>query len=263
VFQREAMDSSHESFNEKDLEKWGAGIPQPKLFIASQADDYSFRSIRTSRNWKMDTKTRSLSNMGQSLWRKLRVRPLTAFDFKGSSKSDSVLTFANDRSLNVDESLAVAKVLFVCTGNLCRSPTGQGVLEKLVTDAGLSAAIYIDSAGTHAGRGDSPDQRMQATALDRGYDLSEYRTRRATESDLDRFDYVLAMDRQNLNFLRELSAPDARDKVRLFMEFAPFHRETEVPDPYFGSLKGFNRVVDLIEDAARGLLQDIRNRYEL
>ena len=211
----------------------------------------------------MDTKTRTLATLGQSLWRKLKARPLADFDVKRIFKSDAGLTVANDGPLKFDEALVVVKVLFVCTGNLCRSPTGQGVLEKLVRDAGLSDAIYIDSAGTHAGTGDSPDPRMQAIASDRGYDLSGYRTRRATETDLEQFDYVLAMDRQNLTFLREMCGPDSRDKVRLFMEFAPFHREMEVPDPYFGGMRGFSRVLDLVEDASLGLLREIRNRYEL
>lgn len=212
----------------------------------------------------MHNKTRSLSNMGQLLLRKLRGGPVPVFDLKWTSKSKTFLTFSNDHLLNSDEKVVVVKVLFVCTGNLCRSPTGQGVLEKLVKDAGLSDSIYIDSAGTHAYEGgESPDSRTQATALNRGYDLSEYRARRATESDLDQFDYVVAMDRQHLSYLREMCAPDARDKVRLFMEFAHDRIESEVPDPYFGGIKGFNRVLDLIEDAAQGLLEDIRSRYEL
>ena len=211
----------------------------------------------------MEQKVWTLSNVGQKLLRKLRGLPVSASE-KRTSKSEAFSTISHESLLNSVQKPFVVKILFVCTGNLCRSPTGQGVLQKLVTDAGLSDSIYVDSAGTHAyERGESPDPRMQATALDRGYDLSGYRTRRATESDLDHFDYVLAMDRQNLSFLKEMCAPDARDKVRLFMEFAPGHVETEVPDPYFGGLKGFHRALDLIEHAAQGLLEDIRNRYGL
>lgn len=211
----------------------------------------------------MENKTRSLANVRQSLWRKLTGRPFALFDLLRTHKSAAKLTNTKDRVVSANESLVVVRVLFVCTGNLCRSPSGQGVLEKLVRDAGLSDAIYVDSAGTHAGRGDVPDQRMQATALQRGYDLSAYRTRPATESDLDAFDYVLAMDQQNFAFLREICPPNMLGKIRLFMEFAPFHSAIEVPDPYFGGLRGFHRVLDLVEDAARGLLQDIRIRYEL
>lgn len=151
------------------------------------------------------------------------------------------------------------KVLFVCLGNICRSPTAEGVFRRLVEEAGLAERIHIDSAGTHAYHvGEPPDARAQAAAARRGVDLSRLRGRQASAADIHRFDYVLAMDRENLANLRAICPAGGESKLRLFLEFAPHGREKEVPDPYFGGASGFDRVLDLIEAAARGLLAHIR-----
>lgn len=151
------------------------------------------------------------------------------------------------------------KVLFVCLGNICRSPMAEGVFRHAVSAAGLDHRIEIDSAGTHAYHvGEPPDTRAQATAFAAGIDISGLRGRQATVEDLRGFDYILAMDSENLGNLRRICPEDATHKVRLFMDFAPHHPEREVPDPYFGGAAGFNRVLDMVKEAAHGLLEDIR-----
>jgi len=155
----------------------------------------------------------------------------------------------------------MVKVLFVCLGNICRSPTAEGVFRKIVIEAGLVEAIEIDSAGTHAYHvGEPPDRRAQAAAHRRGVDLSGLRGRQALAEDLVRFDYILAMDRENRENLLAICPDGHEHKVRLFMEFAAGRMEDEVPDPYFGGPSGFDRVLDMVEEAARGLLGDIRPR---
>lgn len=152
-------------------------------------------------------------------------------------------------------------VLFVCMGNICRSPTAHGVFRQLVIAEGLEEMIEIDSAGTHAYHlGESPDARAQQTARQRGIDLSDLRARMAVAEDLMRFDYVLAMDEDNRASLQRLCPPGMEAKLRLFMEFAPQLKVREVPDPYYGGARGFERVLDLVEAASRGLLDDIRPR---
>ncbi len=156
------------------------------------------------------------------------------------------------------------KVLFVCMGNICRSPTGQGVFEKVVADAGLSHVISIDSAGTHSYHvGHPPDPRAQEAALKRGVDLSTQRARRVSEADFFEFDYVLAMDESNYADLSELATPDTKQRLHLFLSFAPHLNKREVPDPYYGGTQGFERVLDLIEEAAEGLLAHIQKTHKL
>jgi len=158
---------------------------------------------------------------------------------------------------------AMVKVLFVCMGNVCRSPMAEGVLRRMLQDRGLADKVYVDSAGTHSYHiGSAPDERSQATASRRGVDLSMIRVRRVVTEDLAVFDYVLAMDRENYDYLHALSThPERRDKVRLLLDFASDWPEQEVPDPYYGGLNGFERVMDLLEAAAEGLLLHIRERY--
>ena len=154
-------------------------------------------------------------------------------------------------------------VLFVCMGNICRSPLAHGYFAHLVREAGLSGKILIDSAGTHAYHvGNPPDPRSQDTAQRRGVDLSEQRARQVNRGDFEKFDYVLAMDRDNLSILREQCPPQHMGKVRLFMEFARGLPEKEVPDPYYGGASGFERVFDMVEAAAEGLLADIRKHVD-
>ena len=153
----------------------------------------------------------------------------------------------------------MVRVLFVCLGNICRSPTAEGVFRKLVREEKLEHLFEIDSAGTHAYHlGEPPDERAMAACARRGIDISGLRGRKATTADIQKFDYVLAMDRENYEHLLAISAPGYEARVRLLMEFAADRPEKEVPDPYFGGASGFDRVLDMIEDAARGLLDDIR-----
>lgn len=154
-------------------------------------------------------------------------------------------------------------VLFVCMGNICRSPTAEGVFRQQVKQAGLSRLIVTDSAGTldyHVG--DPPDPRAQAAAARRSYDLSRLRARQVTREDFERFDYLLAMDRDNLAYLHRLSPPDQRAKAQLFLEYATSVALHEVPDPYYGPTEGFERVLDMLEDASRGLLAHIQERLK-
>ncbi|KVG63712.1 low molecular weight protein-tyrosine-phosphatase [Burkholderia pseudomultivorans] len=152
-------------------------------------------------------------------------------------------------------------ICFVCLGNICRSPTAEGVMRHQVDAAGLADRIDVDSAGTgdwHVG--EPPDTRAQAAARLRGYDLSALRARQVGAADFERFDLLLAMDEANLAELRRRCPPQHRDKVRLLMEFAPGATETEVADPYFGGAQGFEQVLDQVERACEGLLQTLRAR---
>ncbi len=154
------------------------------------------------------------------------------------------------------------KVLFVCMGNICRSPTAEAVFRHYVKKEGLLERIHIDSAGTHDYHiGDAPDTRTLRAAKQRGYDMSQLRGRQVEAGDFARFDYVLAMDEANLDILKRLRPSDAQSHLGLFLEFAERHKEREVPDPYYGGTDGFERVLDLVEDAANGLLQQIRLRH--
>ncbi|MFO7604519.1 MAG: low molecular weight protein-tyrosine-phosphatase [Gammaproteobacteria bacterium] len=160
------------------------------------------------------------------------------------------------------EEKKAVNVLFVCMGNICRSPTAHGVFRHLVEQQGLSQHIYIDSAGTHAYHvGEPPDPRALSTAVGRGIDMGDLRARRAVEDDFDYFNYVLAMDHDNYAILEGISPPDRLDRLSLFMDFAPQLGEREVPDPYYGGSKGFERVFEMIEAASQGLLNDIRQRH--
>ena len=148
------------------------------------------------------------------------------------------------------------KVLFVCMGNICRSPTAEGVFKHFVVKAGLAGQILSDSAGTHDYHvGDPPDGRTQQAAACRGYDLSNLRGRQVSERDFSEFDYVLAMDRHNLRMLERLCPPEHAHKLKLFLEFGPDTGPREVPDPYYGGSDGFERVLDMVELAAQGLLR--------
>jgi len=156
----------------------------------------------------------------------------------------------------------MVKVLFVCMGNICRSPTAEGVFRNLVSAENLAHQIEIDSAGTHAYHiGNSPDVRSQQAALRRGVDISSSRARRVIAADFSRFDYVLAMDEENLLDMAAVCPVEQRGKAKLLLEFAQHIDERNVPDPYYGGPAGFERVLDLVEIAAAGLLADIRRRH--
>ena len=154
------------------------------------------------------------------------------------------------------------RVLFVCMGNICRSPTAEGVFRALLADEGLEDDFEVDSAGTHDYHiGEPVDDRTLRAAAARGVNLS-YRTgRQARAADFDDFDYVIAMDRQNLHHLQRLAGGKADGRLHLMMDFAPELGMRDVPDPYFGGHDGFERVLDLVQTAARGLLDSIRRRH--
>jgi protein-tyrosine phosphatase len=155
----------------------------------------------------------------------------------------------------------VTRVLFVCMGNICRSPTAEGVFRRLVRDEGLEDEIEIDSAGTGGWHvGDPPDARATDAARRRGIEL-EGAARQFSPTDFDRYDLILAMDEENRRDLLDVAPDeDARAKVRLFREFDPASNggDLDVPDPYFGGEQGFEHVLDLVDAAARGLLDEIR-----
>jgi protein-tyrosine phosphatase len=151
-----------------------------------------------------------------------------------------------------------------CMGNICRSPTAEGVLRHLLREADLAGTVHVDSAGTldyHAGS--PPDARSQQHALRRGYDLSSLRARQVRTRDFEEFDLILAMDWQNLEELRELCPPAHQHKLRRLMEFAPPGISEVVSDPYCGGASGFERVLDHVEQGCRGLLIYLRQRLEL
>ncbi len=146
-------------------------------------------------------------------------------------------------------------------GNICRSPTAEGVFRRKVIDAGLEDAIHIDSAGTIAYHiGSPPDPRAQEAALKRGFDLSSQRARKVTSGDFEKFDLVIAMDSDNHYELEVICPAGHEDRLQMFLKFAHNSTETDVPDPYYGGSRGFDTVLDLIEDASEGLLQHLRDQ---
>lgn len=157
------------------------------------------------------------------------------------------------------------RVLFVCTGNICRSPTAEGVFRHLVDTRGLAGRIETDSAGIGAWHiGEPPDARSQQTALARGIDLSDQRARAVRPDDFDRFDLILAMDSghyQSLDRANSGGSTGSAAKIRLFMDYAPETGIADVPDPYYGAGDGFARVFDMIEAASNGLLAEIKRRH--
>jgi protein-tyrosine phosphatase len=150
------------------------------------------------------------------------------------------------------------RILFVCMGNICRSPTAEGVARAFATRMGVADAFEFDSAGTHGYHiGNPPDQRARMTAAGRGYDLSVLKARQVEARDFARFDHIFAMDRDNLALLREACPAQHKGKLRLFLDFAANYTEREVPDPYYGGPEGFERVLDMIEDAVTGMLDEL------
>ncbi|MFM0740251.1 low molecular weight phosphotyrosine protein phosphatase [Paraburkholderia xenovorans] len=160
--------------------------------------------------------------------------------------------------------MKTVSICFVCLGNICRSPTAEGVMRHLVEQANLAERILIDSAGTgdwHIGQ--PPDDRAQQASRGRGYELSALRGRQIAAADFERFDLLIAMDDKNIAALREICPPEQRDKIRLLMEFVPetdarWHGAREVVDPYFGGAEGFEQVLDQCEAACGGLIAVLR-----
>lgn len=151
----------------------------------------------------------------------------------------------------------------VCLGNICRSPTAHGVMEKFIKNQGLQDSIHVDSAGTgdyHIGA--SPDARSLAAAAERGYDLSAQRARQVCESDFGRFDYILAMDRNNLKELRASCPRPHLNKLHLLLSFADSSHES-VPDPYYSGVDGFELVLDLVEQGCEAFLRNLCEQHQL
>jgi len=146
-------------------------------------------------------------------------------------------------------------------GNICRSPTAQGVFRKLVINSGLQNVVQVDSAGTHAYHvGEPPDVRAQVAASKRGYELGDLRARQITLDDFQSFDWILTMDWENLSLLQQQCPRVFKHKLHLLMRFAGEHDAATVPDPYYGGPEGFNIVLDYVEDACQGLLDVVRKR---
>ena len=146
-------------------------------------------------------------------------------------------------------------------GNICRSPTAEGVFRKLVADAGLEGIVHVDSAGTlgyHVG--ECPDVRAQQAAMKRGFELAPLRARQVTQDDFRNYDLILAMDWENLSVLQQQCPRAYKHKLHLLMRFAGEHDAATVPDPYYGGPEGFNTVLDYVEDACQGLLDVVRKR---
>ncbi|MDR7270056.1 protein-tyrosine phosphatase [Pelomonas saccharophila] len=151
------------------------------------------------------------------------------------------------------------RILFFCMGNICRSPTAEGVMRAKLKAAGLD--IEVDSAGTHGYHvGAPPDERSQEHALKRGYDLSALRARRLVAQDFERFDLVLAMDGDNLANAQRLCPPGQRHRLQLLMDYAPHAGKPHVPDPYYGGAAGFEEVLDLVEAACDGVIASLGTR---
>ncbi len=152
-------------------------------------------------------------------------------------------------------------VLFVCTGNICRSPTAHGVLAQQLERTGLAARVQVDSAGTHGyHRGDPPDERSQEHAARRGYDLSLLRARQVTADDFETYDLILAMDRGHLELLAERCPPAQQHKLQRFTAYCSRHTGLDVPDPYDGGAQDFEQVLDLVEEGCTELLLHIRRQ---
>jgi protein-tyrosine phosphatase len=168
-------------------------------------------------------------------------------------------TMARAVGMREPDSPTARRILFVCMGNICRSPTAEGVFRKLLAERAPELEVEIDSAGTHGYHtGTPPDPRACRAALRRGVDLKPLRARQVTEQDFARFELVLAMDEQNKEFLLEMCPAEYRDRVKLLLDFAPHLQRREVPDPYYGGETGFEHVLDLVEEAAAGLLEHLK-----
>jgi protein-tyrosine phosphatase len=155
----------------------------------------------------------------------------------------------------------MTKVLFVSMGNICRSPSAEGVFRRLIDDAGLSGVVGVDSAGTHNFHvGEAPDARVQAAARKRGYDISQCQARQITQDDFREYDMILAMDWEDRSALMQQCPKIYQHKLMLLMRFANEFEEATVPDPYYGGPDGFSKVLDYLEDACQGVMELVRKR---
>jgi protein-tyrosine phosphatase len=150
------------------------------------------------------------------------------------------------------------RILFVCMGNICRSPTAEGVFRQILAKQEIDLAVEVDSAGTHEYHiGSAPDRRAIEAAARRGIDLSALRARRVEDRDFEYFDLILAMDRENLAMLRDRAPRAYQSRIRLVLDYAPDAHTREVPDPYYGGATGFEKVLDLLEQASEGLMSEL------
>jgi protein-tyrosine phosphatase len=155
-------------------------------------------------------------------------------------------------------------VLFVCTGNICRSPTAEGVFRHYAAESGISGRLLIDSAGTHGYHvGEPPDRRAIAAAKARGIDMADLRARKFTAADFENFDLILAMDGGHHHIIGGMVKKDSKARLAMFMDFAPEAGTSEVPDPYYGDLQEFEHVLDLIERGAKGLLAHLQEQVKI
>ena len=160
--------------------------------------------------------------------------------------------------------MTVISVLFVCTGNICRSPTADGIFAKMVEEAGLAAHITVDSCGTTGYHvGEPPDRRAIQEARKRGYNLAHLRARKLSAADFENFDYLIAMDDGHLDALERACPKQYRDRVKLFLDYHPSRQGQSVPDPYYGGTQGFIHVLDLIEETSHNLLAELRQTHGL
>lgn len=155
------------------------------------------------------------------------------------------------------------RVLLVCMGNICRSPTAEVVLRNIIKNNNLGSKVEVDSAGTHGYHvGEAPDSRTQRAAAVRGYNLTQLRARKVARQDLDYFDLILAMDKSNLDNLWRMATPEQKERIKLFMDYSKNFDDDEVPDPYYGLGHGFDLVLDMVEDAAQGLVDEIKLKLD-
>lgn len=155
------------------------------------------------------------------------------------------------------------RVLLVCMGNICRSPTAEVVVREFIKNNRIGDKVEVDSAGTHGYHvGEAPDSRTQRAAAVRGYNLSQLRARKVARQDLDYFDLILAMDKSNLDNLRRMASPEQQERIKLFMEYSKNFDDDEVPDPYYGLGHGFDLVLDMVEDASKGLVEAIKQELD-
>ena len=153
------------------------------------------------------------------------------------------------------------KVLFVCMGNICRSPTAEGVFRNKINEKQLSEMVFVDSCGTHDyHQGQQPDKRSQEAALKRGIDISSQKSRAISTSDCSEFNLILAMDKMNFTHIQSMMNFNERDKLSLFLDFSKQTEWTEVPDPYYGKINGFELVLDLLDEASEGLIDYIEEK---
>lgn len=156
------------------------------------------------------------------------------------------------------------RVLFICMGNICRSPTAEGVFSALIQRKGVANRFFVDSAGTHAFHdGDAPDLRAQKAAKERGVDLSKIRGRKFVMGDFEDFDFLLAMDEDNYRNLMDFCPEEYQDKIKYFLDYAPDLETREVPDPYYGGKFGFERVLNMVEEASFGFLDSFVQSGEM